>query len=495
MTSYFNFFRGFLAFLCVISLPLALGISCTPASLRQEFQETQQKNSSLYLQQREALAPAPASLSEIHPPRQEMALLLEAFMKEPPRALPFLRVENENIAFREGEVWSLERLAAEILRKNRKIQAKKEASQAVQDRYPQALELMQVVQAYESYTRDIEQSLPLSAFFPYPSSLVLKGKLIRHQQELAYLEWQKTIRDQVFLGKMLYAELMELQGRIQLTQESLELLTLLEQTERKRYKAGLLSQSELIPIQVQHRETQNELFLLQEKIHSLYAQLYALLDWPSSESRRVFTPLTLPSAFPEASDLEKRALKTRQEILMARENKALVETLLASIKREAFPTWTEQSESLKDTRSPRVEQEEAKAGEEFLWSTFGLNFAFLRELEKQSHSFEEMIFEEENLAKSEIALRSFDWKQQFHTEKLYREELIPQLLNRRTQVKTSYFNGSLPFTKVLEVDQEVLKMQFQQLKALRQGVEVWFYLEKNEGRAFSSFQSMEGSHE
>jgi hypothetical protein len=204
---------------------------------------------------------------------------------------------------------------------NPAVQAARARWQATLRQYSQADFLEGLLREYKTFTRylKVETGKPLQQemeqdFFPYPSTIAIKGELIREQVHLAELEWQLVLRDTLLdAGNVFF----DYQYQHRAEAATLANVTLLENTAsvvEKRYQSGVASQADLLKAQTELDRQRNMVrdFVAYQKADA--AQIVALLDLPPH------TPLGKPGdndlhyEVPSLKLVVETALAHRQEV-------------------------------------------------------------------------------------------------------------------------------------------------------------------------------------
>ena len=132
-----------------------------------------------------------------------------------PEAFEQLTSKFESIAQAEkvlSEGLELDELTIVVALHNPEIKAARERWSAVLNQYSQAEFLENLIAEYRTFTRylNVETGNAMNRemaqrFFPYPSTISLKGEIVREQVRMAELDWRKTLRDKVVeAGELFY---------------------------------------------------------------------------------------------------------------------------------------------------------------------------------------------------------------------------------------------------------------------------------------------------
>lgn len=218
---------------------------------------------------------------------------------------------------------SLEDLLLAVALYTPSVKAARERWQAALNQYSQADYLEQLVAQYRTFARylKVETGMPLNkqmdqAFFPYPSTIALKGELIRQQIRLAELDWQIALRDAVVDAGKAFFEYQYLVRAEVTTTENVTLVKNLLDVVNERYRAGSASQADLLKMQTEFERQRNMLQDIQANRQSAVARINALLDRPAQAALGRPEDNDLAVTSPTLPALTDAALEHRQEMNM-----------------------------------------------------------------------------------------------------------------------------------------------------------------------------------
>ncbi|MCX7011471.1 MAG: TolC family protein [Candidatus Sumerlaeota bacterium] len=255
------------------------------------------------------------------------------------RLKPFRDVdEREDRLKRRLDPWEFD-LA--VLLFNPEIKAARDRWKAALRQFDQSEYLENLVAQYRTFTRylsieagenvetgDMIHTQMMQSYFPYPSSMALKGEMIRQMVRMAELDWQRAMREAVVQADAEFYEY-QFDGRAEGTvRENITLVENLLSVIEDRYRAGAASQADLLKQQTELARQRNMLQDISAKRTASLARLNALIH------RKPTAPLGPPAeddavdTAPSFAGLLKTALASRQEILkqqamIAREDVAI----------------------------------------------------------------------------------------------------------------------------------------------------------------------------
>ena len=207
----------------------------------------------------------------------------------PPKSAIASEVPGSSDAPQIPQPLSLPWAKTEALDKNPEILATKKKWEATRARVPQARSLddpkfswMVYGDSIETRAGPMENVFSLSQKFPFPGKLELRGKIA---QEVANSneDLLKNVQLKIIAAvKNIYYDLYMSEKSIQITRENVELVKNFAQIALTKYKAGQVSQQDVLRAQVELAALANALLILQEKKESARARLNKLLNRPTT---------------------------------------------------------------------------------------------------------------------------------------------------------------------------------------------------------------------
>ena len=205
---------------------------------------------------------------------------------------------------------------------NPAVHAAREEWLATSHQYSQAEFLEDLLREYRTFTRylDVSPGEPLNkemakSYFPYPSTISLKGEMIREEMRLAELDWEQTLRDAlVAAGELFFDYQFQYQGAATV-EENVQLLDDLVNVVQDRYATGLASQVDVLRLQTELERQRNLLRDFESRQRSDAAGINAILGRPADAPLGRPGEEDLPYHVPSQDALMEIAKANRQEIL------------------------------------------------------------------------------------------------------------------------------------------------------------------------------------
>lgn len=263
----------------------------------------------------------------------------------------------------------------------------------------------------------------------------------------------------------------ELDGTIDITRESLNLLVSFEDSIRARYRVGSGSHPDLVRVQVELGMIDDQLVSLQSSRIPLVAQLNAILDRPHDTPVAPIADLPIPALHATLDELIARASNTNPSLI------ALGERVRAEQSRTEIARYASKPELgigvetilTNDAINPNTPE----SGDDPLILSVNLNLPIWRE--KYDAQVRESIANRLALAHEHDALRNdlsariarahFDYTDAHRRAGLYEHTLIPKATESIQSILASFRTGSGGFTDLLDAQRTLLEFQRSALRA------------------------------
>lgn len=263
----------------------------------------------------------------------------------------------------------------------------------------------------------------------------------------------------------------ELDATIDITRESLELLSSFEDSVRSRFRVGGGSQSDLVRTQVELGMLDDRLVSLRSSRSTLVAQLNALLDRPHDTRVAPITELSPPPLDTPLDELITQTQRTNP-LLVSLSERVIAEQSRTKVARYASkPELTLGVETIftDDAINPSI----AESGDDPLLLTFSVNLPIWRD--KYNAQVQESIakrlalaYEREsafNDLSARIVRSHFDYTDAQRRAKLYEHTLIPKATESIQSTLASFRTGTDGFTDLLDAQRTLLEFQLNALRA------------------------------
>lgn len=428
-----------------------------------------------------AKLPSLADLQTTSPREVFLDLAARFFVMDPAALGPRLaRLQNPEMLRRDlAATVTLQKLLLAVAVQNPSVKAAGDLWHATLNQFSQAEYLDQLVNEYRTFTRylNVETGDPLGkqmaqSFFPYPSTIALKGEMVRQQVRLAELDWRRALRDAVIdAGKSFY-EYQYLDRAAVTARENVDLVKSVLDVVNERYRAGSSTQADLLRLQTELERQRNMLQDIEANRQSAVAQLNALLDRPAD------APLAPPEAkdlaltSPTLTALTEAALRNRQEVAMqeARVSRTAIAIRMGEVMNRPLAT---QGYSLYE----RGMMPEASAGQSRV--SYGLDAktrerpayaqaeAYLAEMRRRLEAEESML----NQAKAQTRSLAKTYLQDLDIARrqveLVRQIVLPQNRSAYEVDLSAYTAGRVSFIDLFAAERDLLDARLELDRARR----------------------------
>lgn len=283
-----------------------------------------------------------------------------------------------------------------------------------------------------------------------------------------YIAIERSITRRVVTA--LYA-LYELDATIDITQQSLELLSSFEDSVRSRFRVGGGSQSDLVRTQVELGMLDDRLVSLGSSRSTLVAQLNALLDRPYDTPIEPITELSIPPLDAPLDELIKLTERTNP-LLIALSERVIAEQSRTKVARYAGkPELTLGVETIftDDAINPSIPE----SGDDPLLLTFSINLPIWRDKYdaqvKESIAQRLALVHERETTRNDLRTRivqsHFDSTDAQRRVELYEHTLIPKATESIQSTLASFRTGTDGFTDLLDAQRTLLEFQLNALRA------------------------------
>ena len=222
-----------------------------------------------------------------------------------------------------GGVLTWRELLLAVAARSPAVQAAGERWSAAVHQYSQADFLETLIAEYRGFTRYLDlgagkemQRGMAKQFFPYPSTLTLKGELIAAQVRLAEIEWERVLRGELTEAGDAYFEYQYVIRAEVTTTENIRIVENLLRVIEEQYAAGRGPQAHLLRAQTELERQRNLLADLRAKQRQRVAELNGLLDRSADAALGRPSAADLPVVSPGLEGLTETALAHRQEVRM-----------------------------------------------------------------------------------------------------------------------------------------------------------------------------------
>jgi len=388
----------------------------------------------------------------------------------------------------------LEELVNEALKNNPKIQAAYYNWEAAKEKIKQVSSLPDPMAGYTYFGENIETKVGpqeakygLSQKIPFPGKLGLKGKSQGKHAEMLKEKYEAAKREVIKSVKSVYYDIFWVDKASQITEEEKGILESLEEVARRKYESNLVSQQDVIKVQVELSRLINKLFLLRQNRKSLVAKMNSILNRPKgAELGRVGSVKSLEFGY-NLDELHKIAQSSSQELLAASLDIERAEYEKSLARLDYFPDFTLGFEYIQVGSGHTIMPND---GQDAWMGMVSINIPIWRDRLKAQRKEKKAKLETSKKSyqnvENSIAYEVEDLYFKISTYKdiisLYKTALVPQAEQNFEAAKTAYETGRVDFLNWLDAERMLLQIRLAYYKAITEYQKSIAYLERVVGQ-------------
>ena len=388
----------------------------------------------------------------------------------------------------------LEELVNEALKNNPKIQAAYYNWEAAKEKIKQVSSLPDPMAGYTYFGENIETKVGpqeakygLSQKIPFPGKLGLKGKSQGKHAEMLKEKYEAAKREVIKSVKSVYYDIFWVDKASKITEEEKGILESLEEVARRKYESNLVSQQDVIKVQVELSRLINKLFLLRQNRKSLVAKMNSILNRPKgAELGRVGSVKSLEFGY-NLDELHKIAQSSSQELLAASLDIERAEYEKSLARLDYFPDFTLGFEYIQVGSGHTIMPND---GQDAWMGMVSINIPIWRDRLKAQRKEKKAKLETSKKSyqnvENSIAYEVEDLYFKISTYKdiisLYKTALVPQAEQNFEAAKTAYETGRVDFLNWLDAERMLLQIRLAYYKAITEYQKSIAYLERVVGQ-------------
>ena len=388
----------------------------------------------------------------------------------------------------------LEELVNEALKNNPKIQAAYYNWEAAKEKIKQVSSLPDPMAGYTYFGENIETKVGpqeakygLSQKIPFPGKLGLKGKSQGKHAEMLKEKYEAAKREVIKSVKSVYYDIFWVDKASKITEEEKGILESLEEVARRKYESNLVSQQDVIKVQVELSRLINKLFLLRQNRKSLVAKMNSILNRPkSAELGRVGSVKPLEFGY-NLDELHKIAQSSSQELLAASLDIERAEYEKSLARLDYFPDFKVGFDYIQVGSGHTTMPND---GQDAWMGMVSINIPIWRDRLKAQRKEKKAKLETSKKSyqnvENSIAYEVEDLYFKISTYKdiisLYKTALVPQAEQNFEAAKTAYETGRVDFLNWLDAERMLLQIRLAYYKAITDYQKSIAYLERVVGQ-------------
>lgn len=308
----------------------------------------------------------------------------------------------------------------------------------------------------EQFARFIGMSpllVPLGKEHPYPGISALKLEIADLISAEAEARMQLTLVKTALKARILACQLLQIQKKIALVAQNIELYLNLKETSDSLYRNGRISLAELTMVANEARKYTMQKNRYEGEREMLLQNIYALLNGRTPQIR--FSGRVMQ---PDFSGVDQKASLQRHPELAAEHS--VVQRLFkmtSMLERMSFPEFTGLS-AIPAAETISVTGRTA-AGNLIKDSNIEFNRVFSLQLRERMHAAQARVREIENRLKAELTGNLAALSQAEKNLGIIRDQMKPELEKAFVGVKSRYENGKAGFQELIEIESRLLAVK------------------------------------
>jgi outer membrane protein TolC len=394
---------------------------------------------------------------------------------------------------------SLPNLEVLILLRNPGVRAAERRFRASIQGLSQITALDEILRRYTAFTEDLQPGVgpmkgrdPLSLKFPFPGILALKGEIAQQEVWRAREELEMARRDAVTSVRVAFWNLLYNSKARQITIETLDLLSHLEEVATARYEAGKTSFQDVIKVRIELDILQEAMISLREMKRNLETEILGLFDMAPRNALGPPEAREPSRDIPSLEVLYESALANRQELRRVQAVIGKMERMIEMAETMILPKFTldlslYEDEAIKkvgpgatkETFPVAVSASRGKGLPKDPW--FGTGEAYLKETEERLRARKADLVEMERTTVTMVRKAWFTLDKAARNEFLYREKIVKNARAALDVSTSGYESGNVTFADVISSYKLWLDANLARYKKRSDLGIAWAELEKSVG--------------
>jgi outer membrane protein TolC len=315
---------------------------------------------------------------------------------------------------------------------------------------------------------------------PFPTKLLDEGRSALAEARAMGAEFEERrnlLREQAASA---YAGLYLARRELELLDANLAILDRLLPIAQARYRAGAVTQSDVLRAELERTAIRSERAVLSREVETAASGLNVLLDRPPEAPIGPLEPLAQPRPGASTGDLYEQALEQRPELEAASQRVSAADSMLSRARQEWIPDFTVGGAYVRDFGMDENEVELTAGITLPLW--WGSIQAKVREAEADSRRAGAELKAARNRVLYEVESVSARLAAAAERFKILAEEAVPRAEQNLGVAETGYTAGKLTFLELLDSQRMLLMKQLERERALVEHTTRRAELEKAVGR-------------
>ena len=366
----------------------------------------------------------------------------------------------------QGE-FPLAKLETLALLRSPTIKAAENRLRAAIEAFSQVSTLDEILRQYTAFTEGIRTGIgpmrstdPVSAKFPFPGILSLKGQIANQEVKIAREDLETARRDAVVATRIAFWDLLFIHRAQQITAETIDLFRDLEAVATTRYEAGRTSFQDVIRIRIQREILDEELITLREKQRNLESKIREILNLGLDVTLGSPRSIRPRQTIPKQQALHTVANERRQELRRLRARIGKMERVIEMAETMVLPQFSLNyslyedeaavkvgSAASKDTFPTSIEVSRGVGLPKMPW--YGIQDAYLRETRQTLEALRQDLKQAEAATADLVRSRWFDVDRARREMSLYQNRVVNLSKSALDVTTRGYESGNVSFADVI----------------------------------------------
>jgi outer membrane protein TolC len=308
----------------------------------------------------------------------------------------------------------------------------------------------------------------LMGTIPWPSKLRSAALVATQESESKYVAFQAAVLKSAFEVKRAYYQLFFLAEKIRVSQETLSLLSGLEQLARAQNEVGKVTLQDVLRAQIEQDRLKSDIANLEDSRPSLEAQFKAALGLRTSDAMP-----PMPSHFESSllainpDQLLSRALEQNTRLKAMAADVRAAEASLIVARRGSWPDFS--LGFMADARTtPTLYRLPGGPGTVSLPIWRDKIAAQIAEAQANKHAVEARLSSEEISLAVDVAAKSFLFREATRNLALLNEQLLPKARQSLEVARSGYLGGQVDFLNLTDSERTLLGFEMDKVESAMQ---------------------------
>ncbi len=352
---------------------------------------------------------------------------------------------------------SLDKLLAIAFERNPRLASLRQAWQAANERYPQAVYLQDVLSQYNAFTKQLRTKAGgqqhrerIAKTFPFPGPLSLKGDVIQRDVELALLEYQLGVRDMMTELRVAYDDCLYILKAVEITDAHRQLVTGFLPIANRRLSVSKGTSNDVIRAQIELNRLSDTLITLKKNQSTISARINTLLHRAPQAKLGVPEEMKDPPMPKSVDALLTSSLKEKQELRRIELKIQKMNLVIELGEKMTYPDPNIGTSDFEHRSGPSSTATFKETPRLMLRPWFGKDDAYLRELRKKRDSMKGHLADRRDAARFQVIRTHFQLDASRRQVELYQKTLLPQAKQNLNTSLIAYRSAKVEFITLMD---------------------------------------------